>query len=878
MKIEFVVAISILGSALAQVPLELRLAKNPSEETAEEGQQQSYDTGYLFETFGNDGLKLIGAKAVFDGKNKVYYFGGCSSTSGNAETEAGRLEAFQKCSSINSNVGVYDISEDSFDTIDSVGRYRHAAVKVPGTSQYLLIGGIDEDSEPAGIVFFDARDNSLNDVTLDPTDSYEGLYDPIAFFEDGYLFIGLGSTDSNNFVGTSEIHKYEYNAVSETLSFVRTYNLGRSAIGASVAVWNHQAFIVGLTDSPSSYSTATIVFDIETGQYKEFENLNNGRLYSSVVVLNDKLFVFSNCAAVYDAEEDIQKIGYVEYLDLMNPAGFHVIFEMPPFVYPSIVALSTKSSILFSAEKQFALGDPVSNSIAPNYVFNYEDTTVYHKVVDRSLDFASPGVLHMHGSGSTGPQTFLLNVLHSFEIASKLPLRATYRAGGASRGQRELLGSDWTGWQPQTHFTALDSPLNTEQFEEMVKHDVDIAQIPILLGAVGFYANIPNLGENDIVALDANMLTRLYTSNSRVSWGDLYQDMKDIVPSSQRNNIEWARTNNNRVRPLFRADPSDFTWHITNFLSLYSDDWDAEANREHEFECAQCTLDVSSASDMIDTLLANSNTIGYSNYEQASSTDLVPVYLAWGNQFMSIGTQEQYVEATQAAVEDANWPDSSIIFGDMSEVVITPTEANEEFDGWPMSSISYLLMRKDMTPMGDSGNLVKQLALYLYNEGAEVAADLGYSTIPTDIAENIIEGIESIVVAQPEFDRDGTADPFSLNFDFGVQGHWLRNSVEELRETAIESELALGECIDRLDAVEDEVLGADEYLRRGWGVFISLLLFALVGLNIYFLFKLNKSNPPVERGFHEHFDKMGGGESSIGAASSKQSGKEINLS
>lgn len=107
-------------------------------------------------------------------------------------------------------------------------------------------------------------------------------------------------------------------------------------------------------------------------------------------------------------------------------------------------------------------------------------------------------VLYVAGSGTTNPSRCYWDIMNSFELQSKLPIRMTYRAVGSTTGQEEFVNDNKE--IAATHFGSGDLPLTKGRYDSLTAAGHGVMQFPILVGTVSFFHSIPGVQNLNLTA------------------------------------------------------------------------------------------------------------------------------------------------------------------------------------------------------------------------------------------------------------------------------------------------------------------------------------------------------------------------------------------
>ena len=127
-------------------------------------------------------------------------------------------------------------------------------------------------------------------------------------------------------------------------------------------------------------------------------------------------------------------------------------------------------------------------------------------------------ILTVHGSGTTNPSKCFWAIMEDFMDQIKSPVKMTYRAVGSSTGMAEFVNNNST--TPAADFGSGDVPLSKTYWDGLTANGIQVLQLPILLGAVSVFHNVPTPTDDPDVGLDldACLLARIFKRDI-TSWG-----------------------------------------------------------------------------------------------------------------------------------------------------------------------------------------------------------------------------------------------------------------------------------------------------------------------------------------------------------------------
>ena len=389
--------------------------------------------------------------------------------------------------------------------------------------------------------------------------------------------------------------------------------------------------------------------------------------------------------------------------------------------------------------------------------------------------------LEMHGSGTSNPSKFFWKVMDILEERAKEPISMTYRSVGAFRARPPTnprdaspislnhFSSRWSATRStsgrssltdtppdpfsfqrpgsgggqsdftanRNHFGSGDIPFESDDWTT-TKNGAsgDFFHIPFVVGGISFFYNIPGVSEID---LDACTLSGIFLGEI-TRWND--PKIKALNPGFDLNQP---------ITVLRREGGSSSTGLITKYLNLMTTGADANCDAT-PWPASKVGSTWAAAWDnghiakdnsggIAEYLEANPYTIAYldSGHGREIGASEVSVKNAAGNYVVSDPENVQAAAASYTALSDftADWSAQNIL-----------NQAGE--NTWPISTFSYLYIRKDFTAALDDINpglntagaaatidkesawLVKAFAEFvLSEEGQNMLPDFGFVKMPT---------------------------------------------------------------------------------------------------------------------------------------------------
>ena len=116
---------------------------------------------------------------------------------------------------------------------------------------------------------------------------------------------------------------------------------------------------------------------------------------------------------------------------------------------------------------------------------------------------AADMVYSIHGSGTNNPKNCFWRIMDKLQFQAKLPIRFSYRGIGSGSGIAEFLsshGGNGDGTSRVIDFASADVPLPRTAYDEITSREDVVIQLPVVVGAVAFFHNVPNTPNLNLTA------------------------------------------------------------------------------------------------------------------------------------------------------------------------------------------------------------------------------------------------------------------------------------------------------------------------------------------------------------------------------------------
>jgi phosphate transport system substrate-binding protein len=311
---------------------------------------------------------------------------------------------------------------------------------------------------------------------------------------------------------------------------------------------------------------------------------------------------------------------------------------------------------------------------------------------------ASGGGADLTGAGATFPNPIYTKWFDAY--AKQTNVRINYQSIGSGGGIRQFT-------EGTVDFGATDGPMTDEQ---IAKVPGGAEHLPTVIGAVVLTYNLPALGTTKL-KLDGATIAAIYTGEI-TKWND--SRISGLNPG-----VKLPATD---IIVVHRSDGSGTSFVFTDFLSKVSPKWASSVGKSTSVNWP-IGLGGKGNEGVTQQVKQTEGAVGYVELIYAISNGL-PASLvknAAGN----------FVEPTLKTVSAA--AGGIPITDDMDfRVSITNAEGAETY---PISSFTWLLVRKTPTNQEKQAKLKKFLDWMLTPEAQRMAADLNYSPLPVKLIE-----------------------------------------------------------------------------------------------------------------------------------------------
>jgi phosphate transport system substrate-binding protein len=300
------------------------------------------------------------------------------------------------------------------------------------------------------------------------------------------------------------------------------------------------------------------------------------------------------------------------------------------------------------------------------------------------------------GAGATFPNPIYTKWFDAYH--KKTGIKINYQSIGSGGGIRQYT-------EGTVDFGASDGPMNESQIQAVAGN---VLHVPAVLGAVVVTYNLPSLGDAKL-KFDGNLLVEIFMGRVK-KWNDA--KIVALNPGVKLPEIDLI--------VVHRSDGSGTTYVFTDYLNKFSREWKDKVGYATSVNwpvglggkgnegVTQQVKQVEGALGYVELIYAISNKLPYGQIKNASGSFITPSL--------------ESVTAAAAGMKLAKDTDF--------RVSITNAPGA---DAYPISSFTWLLVRKDNRDPAKAKLIKDFLAWMISPEAQKMAADLHYSPLPAPV-------------------------------------------------------------------------------------------------------------------------------------------------
>jgi phosphate ABC transporter phosphate-binding protein len=294
------------------------------------------------------------------------------------------------------------------------------------------------------------------------------------------------------------------------------------------------------------------------------------------------------------------------------------------------------------------------------------------------------------------------------------PLFVGYRAVGSSTGQTEFLAG-------VTHFGCSEVPLSDAQRESSPEH----LHLPAFVGTVSIFHSLPEHKFDTELKLDASLAARIFQGDI-TTWD--HPDMLKMNP------LLSGVPQGKAINVLHRTLGSSSTNYLSEYLDTSSEEWRLGVGKTLSWPSD--TTAVHGSSGMVQALKDTSYSIGYADSFHGHEQGLKEAALKNKNGFFLTSSSADVSDA--ASLMDLPKPDES-----WAQVSLVNRPG---INTWPITAVTYILVRKDLTELGETGALIRAFLEYTMSDEAIAMSDeFGFAPMPETAIRANLDAIKEIV-------------------------------------------------------------------------------------------------------------------------------------
>ena len=316
---------------------------------------------------------------------------------------------------------------------------------------------------------------------------------------------------------------------------------------------------------------------------------------------------------------------------------------------------------------------------------------------------SGPTTIPINGAGATFPEPFLDVTIQEFQTTNP-GININYQGGGSGAGINALT-------QKTVDFAATDAPLTDSQREAAP----NILHIPETIGAVTIAYNLP--GITSTLQLSGDVIAQIFLGTI-TRWND-----PAIIAINPTINLP-----DQAITTVHRSDSSGTTNVFTKYLSIVSETWSSQIGSGTSVEWPG-GIGASGNSNVASTVTQTEYAIGYIELTYALQNN-IPV--------ASIRNQAgNFISPTLASTTTAVQSGASgLPSGEQSWTGVSLLNTADP-QSYPIVSFTYLIEYKELNVIPgmnvEKATAIVQYMWYVIHDGQQLAPDLQYATLPTNV-------------------------------------------------------------------------------------------------------------------------------------------------
>jgi len=314
----------------------------------------------------------------------------------------------------------------------------------------------------------------------------------------------------------------------------------------------------------------------------------------------------------------------------------------------------------------------------------------------------------INGAGATFPYPLYSRWFSDYQKISPAT-QINYQSIGSGGGIRQF--TDKT-----IDFGATDSPMTDEQLKKVGE---SVLHIPTAIGSVVLSYNLP--GQKKL-KLDSDLVAAIFLGDLK-KWED--PRLKKLNPDL---------TASGDIVVIHRSDGSGTTAVFTDYLSKVNPQWKEKVGTGTSVKFP-VGLGGKGNEGVAGLIKQTPLSFGYVEFVYAKTNQLPVAFLK--------NSQGELVEPTLASLTAA----ANSMMGLMPQDYRLSITNSAGKGAYPISSFTYLLIRKDMSA-SDKGAALVGFLKWAIKDGQKTAATLDYAPLPASLEKRLQNTIQTIKVAQ----------------------------------------------------------------------------------------------------------------------------------
>lgn len=315
----------------------------------------------------------------------------------------------------------------------------------------------------------------------------------------------------------------------------------------------------------------------------------------------------------------------------------------------------------------------------------------------------------LNGAGATFPEPLYQRYSSELRKANP-PIQMNYQGIGSGGGVRQFIAGS-------VDFGASDNAMTDEEAKK-VKNGVLF--VPTAGGAVAVVYNLPGVSD---LKLSRKVLPGIF-SGQITQWND---------PAIAADN-PGAKLPNQPIRLAVRADASGTSFIFSNALSAMDAYFKGRISASRSPSWPGKPLSGKGNPGVSQIVQRTRGSIGY-----------VEASFAQQNKLQAAQVQNQKGEYVSPTLEAANQALETVTFN--PDFRINYTKLGNPTAGYPITGLTWIMVYKNYQQPGKAA-AVKRMVQWIMTDGQELNDDLEYNRIPSSVANQVVQAVNSGVQGQ----------------------------------------------------------------------------------------------------------------------------------